>query len=137
MQAITSSLLSWIDSGYVPQIAYDCAANTINGAVNALVSQLRGITSRTIALGQDPAAFVVGRYQVELGRIASLLCNALQPLVGLPIIGVFASRYISLISSAMSTVGGALGNLRRNGQAAQAVALEIASILQNIARQIR
>lgn len=69
----------------------------ITGAVNVFVSPLRGMTSGTVSLGQDPAAFVVGRY----------------------------------------TVGSALGTLRNNGQAAQAVALQIASIVQDTARQIR
>lgn len=137
IQAITSSLLSWIDSDYVPQIVYDRVAGMINESNSACAAQLRGITSKVIATGQDPSAYVTGRIQEKLGIAVSKLCNALQPLVGLPIIGAVAVRFLGLISSVMSPVAGKLANLRSNGQAAQAVALEIASILQNIARQIR
>ena len=137
MQAIASSLLSWIDSDYVPQIVYDRVAGMINESNSACAAQLRGITSKVIATGQDPSAYVTGRIQEKLGIAVSKLCNALQPLVGLPIIGAVAVRFLGLISSVMSPVAGKLANLRSNGQAAQAVALEIASFLQGIARQIR
>lgn len=137
IQAIASSLLSWIDSDYVPQIVYDRAANLINEVNSSGAAQLRNITKQAITAGQDPAAFVTAKIQEILGRAVSKLCNALQPLVGLPIIGAVAVRFLGLISSVMSPVVGKLANLRSNGQAAQAVALEIASIFQNIARQIR
>ena len=137
IQAIASSLLSWIDSDYVPQIVYDRVAGMINESNSACAAQLRGITSKVIATGQDPSAYVTGRIQEKLGIAVSKLCNALHPLVGLPIIGAVAVRFLGLIASVMSQVAGKLANLRSNGQAAQAVALEIASFLQGIARQIR
>ena len=88
-----------------------------------------------VTAGQDPATFVTGRIRDMLARSASL-SNLLQPLVGLPVIGSFASRYQSLLSSIMSSVDGALGPLRTNMQAAQSVATRIAAIFEGIARQI-
>ena len=89
-----------------------------------------------VTAGQDPATFVTGRIRDMLARSVSSLSNLLQPLVGLPVIGSFASRYQSLLSSIMSSVDGALGPLRTNMQAAQSVATRIAAIFEGIARQI-
>ena len=135
-QKVAASLLSWIDSDYVPQVVYDRVEGGINGLVNGLAPQLRGITRQVVTAGQDPATFVTGRIRDVLARSVSSLCNLLQPLVGLPVIGSFASRYQSLLSSIMSSVDGALGPLRTNMQAAQSVATRIAAIFEGIARQI-
>ena len=89
-----------------------------------------------VTAGQDPATFVTGRIRDMLARSVSSLSNLLQPLVGLPVIDSFASRYQSLLSSIMSSVDGALGPLRTNMQAAQSVATRIAAIFEGIARQI-
>ena len=135
-QKVAASLLSWIDSDYVPQIVYDRVAGGINGLVNGLASQLRGITRQVVTLGHDPATFVTGRIRDILARSVSSLCSLLQPLVGLPVIGSFASRYQSILGSIMSSVDSALGPLRTNMQAAQSVATRIATIFEGIARQI-
>lgn len=136
-QKVASSLISWIDSDYVPQVVYDRVEGGVNGLVNGLASQLRGITKQAITIGQDPATFVTGRIRDILARSVSSLCNLLQPLVGLPVIGSFASRYQSILGSIMTSVDAALGTLRTNGQAAQAVATRIAGVFEAIARQIR
>lgn len=135
-QKIASRLLSWIDSDYVPQAVYDLVAGSVNGAVNFLATQLRGITRQAIPFGQDPAAFVTGRIRDILARSVSTLSNALQPLVGLPIIGSVASRYQRILASIMSVADSALANLRADGQAAQAVATRIVTLFEGIATQI-
>lgn len=135
-QKIAARLLSWIDSDYVPQFAYDRAASLINGAVNALAASLRGITRNVVPFGQDPAAYVTGRIREILAVKASALSNALQPLTGLPVIGSVAQRYQRVLSGFMSVADAALSNLRSNGQSAQATASRIAAALEGIARQI-
>ena len=135
-QAIASNLLSWIDSDFVTQEIYDRVAGTVNGSLNTMASQLRGITRQTLALGQDPAAFVTGRVHDIVARYIANLCAGVQPLTGLPIIGTVAVRYQNLLRSVLAVVDQRLANLRRNGQGAQAVATEIAGALANIARQI-
>jgi len=135
-QKIASRLLSWIDSDYVPQFVYDRAAASINGTVNAMASNLRGITRQTVPLGHDPAAFVTGRIRDVLARNVSGLSNALQPLVGLPVIGGVASGYQRLLSGIMRAADIGLANLRSNGQSAQATATQIAAAFDSIARQI-
>gem|GEM_PF-2366365 len=136
VQKIASRLLSWIDSDFVPQFVYDRVAASLNGAVNSLASPLRSITRQTVPLGQDPAAFVTGRIREGLARNVSGLANAVQPLVGLPVIGGVALRYQSLLASIMSVADTALANMRSNGQSAQATATRIAAALDAIARQI-
>lgn len=136
MQKIAGSLLSWIDSDYVPQFVYDRVASMLNGAINTSASTLRGITRQAVPLGQDPAAFVTGQIRQVLARFASALSNALQPLVGLPVIGGSAVGWQRIISGLMSVADGALSNLRANGQSAQATATRIAAALESIARQI-
>ena len=136
-QKVTSSLLSWIDSDFVPQVVYDRVEGGINGLVSGLESQLRGITKQAVALGQDPATFVTSRIRDILARSVSSLCILLQPLIGLPVIGSIASRYQSLLGNLMSSVDVTLGTLRTNMQTAQSVATRIAAIFDQIARQIR
>ena len=136
MQKIVSNLLSWIDSDFVPQFVFDRVAGSLNGVVNGLAGSLRGITRQAVGLGQDPAAFVTGRIREILARSVSNLTSAVQPLVGLPIIGGVASRYQSLLANIMSVANTALNNMRSNGQSIQATAKQIAAALEAIARQI-
>ncbi|MBC7709029.1 MAG: peptidoglycan-binding protein [Rhizobacter sp.] len=136
-QKVASSLLSWIDSDFVPQVVFDRVEGEINGLVGGLASQLRSITKQAVALGQDPATFVTGRIRDALARSVSSLANLLQPLVGLPVIGGFAARYQGLLRGVMSSVDVTLGTLRGNMQHAQIVATRIAAIFEEIARQIR
>lgn len=136
VQRVVSSLLSWIDSDYVPQVVYDRVAGPLNGVVSRLASAMRGITHNTVALGQDPAAYVTGRIREILARHVSSLTNAVQPLVGLPIIGGAASRYQSLLAGIMTVTDTALNNMRHNGQSIQATATRIAALFESIARQI-
>ena len=135
-QGIASALLSWIDSDFVPQAIYDSAAGAINGGLNTMASQLRGITKQAVALGQDPSAFVTARIHDIVARFVNRLCDAVQPVIGLPILGSVASRYQNLLRNMLGGVDRALGNLRNNGQNAQAVATQIAGTLADIARQI-
>jgi peptidoglycan hydrolase-like protein with peptidoglycan-binding domain len=135
-QKIGSRLLSWIDSDYVPQFVYDRVAATVNAAVNMVVSPLRAISHQTVPLGQDPAAYVTSRIRDGLARGASSLSAALQPLVGLPVIGIVASGYQRNISGLMGIADVALANLKHNGQSAQAVATRIAAAFDAVARQI-
>lgn len=137
-QKIGARLISWIDSDYVPQFVYDRVESLVNGGVNMVVAPLRGITRQTVPLGQDPAAFVTDRIRTVVARGASNISSALQPLVGLPVIGGVASGYQRKISGLMTTVDGALANLRQNGQAAQATATakRIAAEFDAVARQI-
>lgn len=136
-QKIVSNLLSWVDSDFVPQFVYDRVSGMLNGALNNLAGSLRGITRQAVALGQDPSAFVTGRIRTILTRFVSNLSNAVQPLVGLPIIGGVASQYQALLGGIMSVANTGLNNMRGNGQAIQAAATQIASALESIARQIR
>lgn len=135
-QRIGSSVLSWIDSDYVPQFVYDRVALLVNGAIGTVAAPLRAIGRQTVPLGQDPAAYVTGQIRSVLARGVSALSNALQPLVGLPVIGNVASGYQRIISNIMSAADGALGNLRSNGQSAQATATRIAAAFDAVARQI-
>lgn len=135
-QRVASSLLSWIDSDYVPQLVYDRVASILNGAVNLLASQLRGIARSAIPAGQDPALFFTTRIRDILARQVSALSNALQPLVGLPIIGGVASGYQRILSNLMAAADVALDGLRSNGQSAQAAASRIIAIFDSVARQI-
>ena len=136
VQKIVSNLLSWIDSDFVPQFVFDRVAGSLKSVVNGLAGSLRGITRQAVGLGQDPAAFVTGRIREILTRSVSNLTNAVQPLVGLPIIGSVASRYQSLLANIMSVANTALNNMRSNGQSIQATAKQIAAALDAIARQI-
>lgn len=135
-QRVTSRLLSWIDSDYVPQMVYDRVESTLNGAVNILATQLRGIARSAVPAGQDPALFITGRIREILSRQAFALSNALQPLVGLPIIGGVASGYQRVLGSMMAAADAALDGLRNGGQSAQAAATRILGIFDSIARQI-
>ena len=135
-QKIVSNLLSWIDSDFVPQFVYDRAAGALNGALNNYASALRGITRQAVPLGQNPAVFVTGRMRQILSNLIASLSGAVQPLVGLPVIGSVASRYQALLGNVMSTANTALDNMARNGQSAQATATRIAAIFESIARQI-
>lgn len=135
-QKIVANLLSWIDSDFVPQFIYDRAAGALNGAVNNYASALRGITRQAVPLGQNPAVFVTGRMREILTRFINSLSSAVQPLVGLPVIGSVASRYQALLGGVMSAANTALDNMSRNGQSAQATATRIAAIFESIARQI-
>ena len=137
VQKIAASLLSWIDSDYVPQIVYDRAEGAINGAVGACASKIRAISKNVVTGGQDPAAYFTARYREQVALNVSMLCRAIQPLTSLPIIGAVASRNLMIISGVMSGIDSALANLRHNGQSAQAVATRIAGILDAAARQIR
>lgn len=136
VQAIASNLLLWLDSDFVPQDIYDSVAGRVNGAVNTLASKLRGITHQTVALGQDPSAFVTARIHDILARFVADLCATVQPVVGLPIIGAAAVRYQNLLRNVLTMVDQALANMRHKGQSAQAVATQIAGVLAGIARQI-
>jgi hypothetical protein len=135
-QRIVAKILSWIDSDYVPQFVYDRVAASVNGAANNLAVQLRAITRQAVPLGQDPAAFVTGKIRDALARSVSTLTSALQPLVGLPIIGPVASGYQRKLESIKSAVDSALINLRADGQSAQAAATRIAALLRSIADQL-
>lgn len=135
-QRVAAQLLSWIDSDYVPQIVYDRVAGPINGAVNSLASRLRGITRNAVAAGQDPAGFVTDRIREVLANAVSNVVNALQPLVGLPIIGSVAMRYQAVLRSLLSMADSALNALRAGGHAAQGVATRIAAVFDTIVRQL-
>ena len=88
-------------------------------------------------MGQDPAAFFTTRLRTCYATNISTLCGMLQPLVGIPIIGASAQGYLRLLSSVMSVIDSALGNVRANGQDAQAAATRIAGLLGSIAQKIR
>lgn len=135
-QRVGSRLLSWIDSDYVPQMVYDRVESILNGGMNTLASQLRGIARSAVPAGQDPALFITGRIRETLSRHTFALSNALQPLVGLPIIGGVASGYQRLVGSQMAAADAALDGLRSGGQSAQAAATRIMGIFDSVARQI-
>jgi peptidoglycan hydrolase-like protein with peptidoglycan-binding domain len=135
-QRVAAQLLSWIDSDFVPQIIYDRVAGPINGAVNTLASRLRGITRQAVAVGQDPAGFVTDRIRDVLANAVSNVVNALQPLVGLPIIGGVAMRYQSVLRSLLSRADAVLNTLRAGGHAAQDVATRIAAMFNSIVSQL-
>jgi len=134
---IGDALLSWIDSDYVPQFVYDQAAMGINGAINGMASQLRGITGNIATMGQDPAAYFTGRVRSLVFPRINALSAALNPLVGLPIIGSIASAHKMALAGIQSSLDTYLTNVRNNGQAVQAVASQIAAYLDGIARRIR
>lgn len=136
VQKIASSLLSWIDSDYVPQVVYDRAEGALNGAVGGCASRIRAISRNVVTGGQDPAAYFTARFRDNIAIGVSAICNAIQPLTSLPIIGAVASRNLAIISGVMSGIDAALATLRQNGQAAQSVATRIAGILEGAARQI-
>jgi len=136
MQRVASSLLSWIDSDYVPQAVYDRVASIINGVVNREAGALRAIARAAVPAGQDPAAFITGRIRESLGRIVSTLYNALDPLTGLPIIGSVAVVYQNALARLMTVADVALDGMRNGGQSAQAAATRILAIFEGVARQI-
>jgi hypothetical protein len=136
VRKIELRLLSWIDSDFVPQFVFDRVEASLNNTLDSLASSLRGIARQAVPLGQDPAAFVTSRIREALARSVSGLFNALQPLVGLPVIGSVAARYQRILASIMSGADTALTNMRSNGQSAQEAARRIAVQLEAIARQI-
>lgn len=136
-QKIGGALLSWIDSDYVPQFVYDQASSGINGIINGMASQLRGITRNVVTMGQDPAAFVTGRIRDIMFPRVNALSSALQPLTALPVIGGVARAHQQVLAGILSVADTALSNMRNNGQSAQAVATQIAAALDSIARRIR
>ena len=135
-QRVVARLLSKIDSDFVPQFVFDRVAGSLNGEVNALASGLRGITRQAVAVGQDPAVFVTTRIREILSRKISGMINALQPLVGLPVIGDVASRAQTGLRNVGANANSALDNMRNNGQSAQATATRIVALFENIAREI-
>ena len=136
MQRVASALLSWIDSDYVPQVIYDRVASIVNGVVNREAAALRGVARSAVPAGQDPALFITGRIREILARFISGLCSAVQPLVGLPVIGGVASGYQRILSHVMSTADVVLDGLRSGGQSAQSAATRILAIFESVARQI-
>lgn len=135
-QRVVARLLSKIDSDFVPQFVFDRVAGSLNGEVNALAAGLRGITRQAVAVGQDPAVFVTTRIREILSRKISGMINALQPLVGLIVIGDVAARAQTGLRNVGANADGALVNLRNNGQSAQATATRIVALFENIAREI-
>ena len=136
MQKVASALLSWIDSDYVPQVIYDRVASIVNGVVNREAAALRGVARSAVPAGQDPALFITGRIREILARFISGLCSAVQPLVGLPVIGGVASGWQRMLSHVMSTADVVLDGLRSGGQSAQSAATRILAIFESVARQI-
>lgn len=136
LQQVASSLLGWVDSDYVPQVVYDVVAPRLNGAVNNAASRLRGIARQAVPIGQDPAAYFIAQVRSPIATFASGICGALQPLVGLPIIGVIAVGYQRTISSEMGMIDSVLGSLQSTGQSAQNVAARIASAFLSLARKL-
>lgn len=135
-QAIASSLLSWIDSDDVPQIVYDRVAGMINGASSRCASRLNGLKKQAVPFGQNPAVYVTSGIRDALAEFISGMCNVLQPLAALPVIGFVGVGYQRILGGYMSKIDTILGNASANGQAAQAAATQLAATLQGIARQI-
>lgn len=136
LQQVASALLSWVDSDYVPQVVYDQVAPRLNGAVGTAASRLRAIVRMTVPLGHDPAAYFIAQVRSPIATAASTISGALQPLVGLPIIGGVASGYQRLIAGEMAAVDAVLSTLQSGGQSAQNVAARIASVFLSLARRL-
>lgn len=135
-QKIGAKILSFIDSDYVPQFVYDRVAGMVQGAINTVASPLRGIARQAVPLGQDPAAYVTGQIRAALARGISALSGALQPLLGLPVIGNVAAGYQRVLAAEMHGIDVVLNTLRNDGQSAQAAARRVAEVFEGIARRI-